>query len=66
MAPSEPLHRLPIQWEHWESSLDAAIHAQLQLGDKVNLTEEEAVRSEKWRATVRLVRLFMPSFVVSK
>jgi hypothetical protein len=66
MAPSEPLHRLPIHWEPWEATLDAAIHAHLQLGDKVDLTAEEAVQSEKWRASVRLVRFLMPLYVCAK
>jgi indoleamine 2,3-dioxygenase len=57
MAPSEPLLRLPAQWEPWEATLDAAIHVQLQLGDKPGLTKEEATQSEEWRASVRLVRL---------
>jgi Indoleamine 2,3-dioxygenase len=61
MAPSEPVRRLPTQWEPWESILDAAIHAQLQLGDKPGLTKEEEVQSEQWRASVRQVRLLVLS-----
>lgn len=62
MAPSEPVSRLPIQWEPWEATLDAAILVQLQLGDKPGLTEQEATQSEKWRAGVRQVCLVSLNF----
>jgi indoleamine 2,3-dioxygenase len=60
MAPSEPLSRLPIQWEPWEATLDAAIDAGLQLGDNPSLTKEEETKSEQWRVSVRMVRFPLP------
>ena len=59
MPPSEPLLRLPVRWEPWEATLEAAIRGQLQLGDKPGLTEEEEAQSEQWRASVRLVSLLV-------
>jgi indoleamine 2,3-dioxygenase len=56
MAPSEPILRLPAQWECWEIVLDAAINTQLQLGDKPGLTKEEEAQSGQWRESVRQVR----------
>jgi len=56
MPPSPPLTRLPQPWELWETILDTAIHAKLQLGDKVGLAVEEAEASEAWRVRVRRVR----------
>ncbi|RDB28528.1 Indoleamine 2,3-dioxygenase 1 [Hypsizygus marmoreus] len=53
MPPQVPLSRLPSQWEVWEATLDAAIAAHLQLGDKPGLTEKEMAESEMWRARVR-------------
>lgn len=53
MPPSPPLTRLPQLWELWETILDAAIHAKLQLGGKVGLAVEEAEASEAWRVRVR-------------
>ncbi|EDQ99782.1 uncharacterized protein LACBIDRAFT_315290 [Laccaria bicolor S238N-H82] len=53
MPPSPPLTRLPQLWELWETILDAAIHAKLQLGGKVGLAVEEAEVSEAWRVRVR-------------
>ncbi len=57
IAPRLPIVRLPRIWEPWESILDAAIDAQLQLGDKVGLTGVEAEVSREWRAKVRKVRV---------
>lgn len=65
MAPSEPVSRLPIQWEPWEATLDAAILVQLQLGDKPGLTEQEATQSEKWRAGVRQMPVIDTTTLVS-
>ena len=56
MPPSPPLTRLPGPWELWETILDAAIHAKLQLGGKVGLAVEEAEASDAWRVRVRQVR----------
>jgi len=61
MPPSEPLSRLPTSWELWEVTLDAAIHGQLQLGDKIGLTMEEKAESERWRVRVKLVCLILSS-----
>jgi indoleamine 2,3-dioxygenase len=58
MPPAPPLTRLPQTWELWEMTLDAAIHAKLQLGGKVGLPVEEAEASEAWRVRVRRVRGF--------
>jgi indoleamine 2,3-dioxygenase len=57
MAPRLPILRLPRLWEPWESILDAAIDAKLQLGDKIGLTGVEAEESREWRAKVRKVRV---------
>jgi len=56
MASQPPLSRLPAPWDSWESLLDSAINAKLQLGDKIAITEEEKRCSESWRARVREVR----------
>ena len=57
MPPSPPLARLPSQWEPWEELLDDAQSYRLQLGQKINITDEEKARSESWRARVAQVRL---------
>ncbi|KAL0955030.1 hypothetical protein HGRIS_003950 [Hohenbuehelia grisea] len=54
MPPQEPLGRLPVEWELWETCLDQAIAQKLQLGDKIGGVEsEDALRSDAWRASVR-------------
>jgi indoleamine 2,3-dioxygenase len=57
MPPQPPVARLPFEWEIWEVALDEAMQGKLQLGNKVDLSEEEAERSESWRGRVRKVRL---------
>lgn len=57
MAPEPPISRLPDTWNLWESALDNAIEAKIQLGDKVGLTASEAAASSIWRTSVRQVRL---------
>lgn len=56
MPPEPPLVRLPLQWEPWEQLLDHAQSYRLQLGKKIDITEEEKARSESWRARVAQVR----------
>ena len=56
MAPQPPLRRLPEKWEAWEATLDTAVGAKLQLGDKVGLAGAEAAASKQWRDSVRKVR----------
>ena len=58
MPPKEPLSRLLPEWEPWELILEAAIESQIQLGDKLGLTEDEKSASEAWRARVRKVGMF--------
>ncbi|KAG2146115.1 Indoleamine 2,3-dioxygenase [Suillus bovinus] len=53
MPPDPPLNRLPEQWELWETALDAATQAKLQLAVKPGLTAEEKNSSESWREHVR-------------
>ncbi|KXN87276.1 Indoleamine 2,3-dioxygenase [Leucoagaricus sp. SymC.cos] len=53
MPPQPPLTRLPSTWEPWESLLDEAAAADLQVGDKLDLTNEDAARAERWRLQVR-------------
>ncbi|KAF9449443.1 Indoleamine 2,3-dioxygenase [Macrolepiota fuliginosa MF-IS2] len=53
MAPQPPLTRLPATWEVWESMLDSAVAERLQVGDKTGITEEELVKSERWRMHIR-------------
>ncbi len=55
MPPDPPLVRLPMQWEPWEQLLDDAQVHRLQLGSKHDITDEEMVQSESWRAHVRQV-----------
>jgi indoleamine 2,3-dioxygenase len=52
MPPEEPIKRLPSGWEEWEVILDKAMQAKLQLGDKIGLSEDEAVQSDSWRHLV--------------
>ncbi len=56
MPPSPPLARLPSRWEPWEQLLDNAQSYRLQLGNKIDITDEEKARSESWRARVAQVR----------
>ncbi|KAL0568474.1 hypothetical protein V5O48_013506 [Marasmius crinis-equi] len=53
--PSEvPVQRLPGNWSIWEVLLDEAIAKRLALGGKPGgTTVEQAVESERWRASVR-------------
>ncbi|KAG2112167.1 Indoleamine 2,3-dioxygenase [Suillus cothurnatus] len=53
MPPDPPLNRLPAQWQLWETALDAAMQAKLQLAVKPGLTVEEKNSSELWREHVR-------------
>jgi hypothetical protein len=55
MPPQPPLSRLPTNWELWEITLEYAMHAKLQLGDKYDLPAADKARSETWRAHVRQV-----------
>lgn len=56
MASQPPLTRLPAAWELWESMLENAVNAKLQVGDKVGITEDEKARSERWRQRVKEVK----------
>ena len=56
MAPDPPPDRLPQHWEDWETLLDTAVDNKLQIGDKLDLSEEERATSKRWRETVRAVR----------
>lgn len=51
-----PRPRLPTPWDCWEDMLDAARQANLQVGDKIGLTPDEANASSAWRDTVCQVR----------
>ncbi|KAF9260119.1 Indoleamine 2,3-dioxygenase [Marasmius fiardii PR-910] len=53
MPPQEPVGRLPVQWEAWETVLDAAIQDRLQLGERVDQSRGEREKSSLWRARVR-------------
>ena len=55
VPPIVPISRLPNQWEPWERVLDNLQSNRLSLGDKKNLSTEDAARSEAWRARVREV-----------
>jgi indoleamine 2,3-dioxygenase len=57
MPPHPPLSRLPVQWEPWEDTLDQALRAKLQLGEKPGLSQKDVAGSELWRSHVRDVRL---------
>ncbi|KAI9511926.1 Indoleamine 2,3-dioxygenase [Russula earlei] len=52
MPPDPPIARLPLPWEPWEQLLDEAQFRRLQLGSKIDITDEEKARSESWRACV--------------
>lgn len=53
MPPHPPIHRLPPQWEIWESLLDRAQSDHIQPGDKPDLSEKSKTDSENWRREVR-------------
>lgn len=53
MPPQPPLTRLSERWEPWEELLDDAVSQGLQLADKVDLTDDDVVRSERWRNRIR-------------
>jgi len=57
MPPDPPLSRLPEQWELWETTLEAAMQAKLQLATKQGLTTEEKEISALWRDRVKQVSL---------
>lgn len=59
MPPNPPLARLPSLWEPWEQLLDDAQSYRLQLGNKIDITDEEKARSESWRARVAQVRRYL-------
>ncbi|RDB29302.1 Indoleamine 2,3-dioxygenase [Hypsizygus marmoreus] len=52
LPPKAPITRLPSAWESWESVLDAAMEAKLQLAT-LRPGEEEVRKSESWRNRVR-------------
>ena len=70
MPPNPPLARLPSEWEPWEQLLDDAQSYRLQLGQRINITDEERARSESWRARVAQVRrLHVPfrwTFIITR
>ena len=47
--------RLPEEWASWEDTLDEAISARLQLGEKPDVSDEDRAASESWRQRVREV-----------
>ncbi|KAF5334863.1 hypothetical protein D9758_014276 [Tetrapyrgos nigripes] len=53
MASQVPVRRLPQPWESWEVLLDSAVNGKFQPGDSLNLSLEDARRSQSWRASVR-------------
>ncbi|KAF8896021.1 Indoleamine 2,3-dioxygenase [Infundibulicybe gibba] len=53
MPPQQPLHRLPLEWNIWETALGDAVEKKLQLGDKPGISVTEARTSEDWRNAVR-------------
>lgn len=55
LPPEPPLTRLPIDWEPWEAILDDALQRKLQLGDRINLSDEDIYSSASWRARVSSV-----------
>jgi indoleamine 2,3-dioxygenase len=57
MPPEEPLTRLPDRWGVWEDTLDVALKARLQLGEKLRISQEEIAQSNSWRRLVREVRV---------
>ena len=57
MPPQSPTNRLPLFWSQWEIILDDAISQNLQLGDKVPLSDCERETSETWRHRVRKVSI---------
>jgi indoleamine 2,3-dioxygenase len=65
LPPDPPLARLPAQWELWEQLLDDARVQRLQLGSKHDITDEEMVQSESWRARVRQVGIVSATRVAS-
>lgn len=52
MPPEPPVQRLPSAWQEWEEALDDAIDAKLRVGDSINITPDEAERSQLWRKRV--------------
>ena len=56
MPPQPPIDRLPSQWDQWETVLQDAITARLQLGDAIDLTADDQARSESWRSRIREVK----------
>lgn len=55
LPPQPPLSRLPVAWEPWETILDNAQERKLQLGDKLNLADDDISSSASWRAHVSQV-----------
>jgi hypothetical protein len=62
MPPHPPLMRLPTTWEPWELLLDDAVAANPQVGDKLDVTDEDIARVERWRLRVRQVSSFAMLF----
>jgi Indoleamine 2,3-dioxygenase len=65
MAPVPPPDRLPQYWEDWEILLDTAVKSNLQVSDKLGLSEEERAISKRWRETVRAVRTTLQMDITS-
>jgi hypothetical protein len=63
LPPQAPVVRLPAQWDEWERTLDNAVAARLQPGDKVGLTTDQMKTSERWRAQVRQVRFYLSTLL---
>ncbi|OAX42708.1 Indoleamine 2,3-dioxygenase [Rhizopogon vinicolor AM-OR11-026] len=61
MPPDPPLSRLPEQWELWETTLDAAMQAKLQLAVKPGLTTKDEQTSGSWRDHVKRLPV-LPTF----
>ncbi|KAJ3488165.1 hypothetical protein NLJ89_g11644 [Agrocybe chaxingu] len=53
LPPQAPISRLPATWESWETALEDAIAARLQLGEKSDLSDSDKKKSQEWRERVR-------------
>ncbi|KAI0090993.1 tryptophan 2,3-dioxygenase [Irpex rosettiformis] len=65
MPPQPPLTRLPESWSPWEEVLDDAVASNLQLGDKLDLSDADRSRSAEWRARVRALPI-LPTHELKK
>ncbi|TDL30214.1 Indoleamine 2,3-dioxygenase [Rickenella mellea] len=52
-----PIHRLPPEWETWETVMQDAMRRKLKLGNRADVAEADRQESESWHATVREVPL---------